>query len=501
MKKFLFAFIAMTTMTMEAQNITDALRYSTEDLNGTARYRAMSGAFGALGGDLSSLNVNPAGSAVFLRSFSSLSLDFRRKENDVTYFNGFNNSSNSNVGLGQAGAVFVFNSRDDSNDWRKFTVGFNYSTTKDFETDYIAHGRNTNSIDQYFLGYADGLPLDLLVPYDNQTVADHYSLLGQSEGFGAQQAFLGYESFLIEAEDPDDWNNTSYYSNIGEGTFNQEYAYAATGLNGKFAFNFATQFQDNLYLGLNLNSHFLNYEKTTRLYETNNNPGSLVNEVYFEDHVNTLGSGFSFDLGAIAKLGNRFRVGASYESPTWYTISEESTQYLDTYGPDIDAVVDPNVVNIFPDYKLQSPGKYTGSLAVLFGTQGLLSFDYSYKDYGATKFKPTSDPDFSYQNELIQNRLQGSSTYRIGGEYRISRVSLRGGYRFEESPYQDATTIGDLTGYSLGAGYDFGNLRLDLAYDTAEQERNQQLYQVGLTDAANISKYYSNVTLTLSFGI
>jgi hypothetical protein len=39
------------------------LRYSQDNLNGTARFRAM-GAFGALGGDLSSLNVNPAGSAI-----------------------------------------------------------------------------------------------------------------------------------------------------------------------------------------------------------------------------------------------------------------------------------------------------------------------------------------------------------------------------------------------------------------------------------------------------
>jgi hypothetical protein len=34
-----------------------------DNLNGTARFRAM-GCIGALGGDLSSLNVNPAGSAI-----------------------------------------------------------------------------------------------------------------------------------------------------------------------------------------------------------------------------------------------------------------------------------------------------------------------------------------------------------------------------------------------------------------------------------------------------
>ena len=88
MKKVFFAFIAIFSMTMKAQNITDAVRYSMTDLNGTARYRAMSGAFGALGGDLSSLNVNPAGSAVFLNSTASFTLNIENSDLEVDYING-----------------------------------------------------------------------------------------------------------------------------------------------------------------------------------------------------------------------------------------------------------------------------------------------------------------------------------------------------------------------------------------------------------------------------
>ena len=33
---------------------------------GSARFQSMGGAFGALGGDLSAININPAGSAVFI---------------------------------------------------------------------------------------------------------------------------------------------------------------------------------------------------------------------------------------------------------------------------------------------------------------------------------------------------------------------------------------------------------------------------------------------------
>ena len=214
MKKIIFAFIAIFSMTMEAQNITDVVRYSTSDLNGTARYRAMSGAFGALGGDLSSLNVNPAGSAVFLNSITSFTLNVGNTTNDVSFMNGISSDSYSNFDLGQAGAAFVFYNNDEEADWNKFAVAFNYNQGSSLEESYVAEGRNQRSIDRYFLEYARGTPLNLLRPMENETIADLYSYLGENEGFGAQQAFLGYQGFIVDAVNPDDENNIEYTSAV-----------------------------------------------------------------------------------------------------------------------------------------------------------------------------------------------------------------------------------------------------------------------------------------------
>lgn len=505
MKKLIFAFAAILSMTAEAQNITDAVRYSSTDLNGTARYRAMSGAFGALGGDLSALNVNPAGSAVFLNSFTTFTLNVENAENEVSFMNGFNSNSNTDVDLGQAGAVFVFNNRDEDAAWRKFTLGFNYNKSASFEDDFVASGQNPSSIAEYFLANAQGIALDYLVPLSGESYADLYSYLGETRGLGfaAQQAMLGYLGGVITVDNPDNlseddpgyYDLNSYVNYLSPGPYDQIYTYSATGLNGKFSFNFATQYQDVLYLGLNLNSHFINYDRVVSIDEVNLNTSDEY--VFFEDRLNTLGSGFSFQLGALAKAGENLRIGAAYESPTWYTISEETLQYLES---DV-AVVDPQVVNIYPDYKLQTPSKYTGSLAYLFGPSALISFDYSYKDYSSTKFKPKDDPAFMNQNDIISNELKGASEFKIGGEYRIEAWSLRAGYRFEESPYTNETTIGDLQGYSAGLGYNFGNVRLDLSYDNWERDSNPQLYQTGLTDRMAIAKNNSNFILSLSFGI
>ena len=52
MKRIPIFIIAIATMTIgNAQTISDGLRYATENTNGTARFNALSGAFGALGGD------------------------------------------------------------------------------------------------------------------------------------------------------------------------------------------------------------------------------------------------------------------------------------------------------------------------------------------------------------------------------------------------------------------------------------------------------------------
>ena len=511
MKKLIFLAIAIIPMSfIQAQNISDALRYSNDEIQGTARFRALSGAFGALGGDMSAVSINPAGSAIFSYSHASVSLIASDIQNDASYFNGFDSSSNSDVDLNQAGAAIVLRSKNDDSDWKKIVIGFAYDKTNNFEESWNASGTNNNSIDSYFLANAQGLRLDEISAFPDETYSEAYSDIGSAYGYGHQQAFLGYESFIIEAENNTD-DNTAYFSNIVGNSFDQDYAYTSTGYNGKFSFNFATQYNDNLYLGINLNSHFIDFESGTRFLETNNETGAVINEVYFENGLSTTGNGFSFQLGGIAKLSDEFRVGLSYASPTWYRIQDESIQYIEAYSDDgiplldgstfTSAIIDPNIVNIFSEYKLQTPAKFTGSLAYIFGKDGLISFDYSRKDYSKIKFKPTSDTYFADQNDIISDNLKSAATYRFGGEYKVKQLSFRGGYRFEESPYKNESTIGDLTGYSLGLGYNFGNTRLDLTYDNSERETNYQLFDVGLTDSVNLNTDNTNFTLSLSFNL
>lgn len=497
----------MSTSYIFSQDITDALRYSMDEIQGTARFKAMGGAFGALGGDMSAVNINPAGSAIFNNSHASLSLGVFNTNNDVNYFNGTNTSSNSNVDLHQLGAAFVFRNTNVNSPWKKFTLAVAYDRAADFDDDWVANGTNpSKSIGDYFIAFANGQRLDQISALPGETISEAYNAIGSIYGFGNQQAFLAFEGFIIDPVDDTD-ENVAYTPNIDlDGSnFNQRFIYASRGYNGKLAFNFATSYDDKFYFGLNLNSHFINYERTTFLSESNTNSASTVTNVDFENNLLTTGSGFSFQLGGIAKLSEEFRIGLSYASPTWLRINEETSQYLATTridgGSNVNQIVNPNVINIFPEYKLQTPGKITGSLAYVFGKKGLLSFDYSIKDYSSVKFRPTSDIFFSSLNNEISNTLNNAASYRLGGEYRFKQFSFRGGYRFEESPYKNDEFIGDLTGYSMGLGYSFGDLSLDIAFSQSQRDINYQLYNVGLTDTAQIQSKFTDLVLSLALNI
>ena len=507
MKKTLTLITAIFCLNLVvAQDFTDALRYSQDEINGTARFRAMGGAFGALGGDLSAINLNPASSSVFNSSQGSITIGLTSVNNDVSYFGAPNNSNTDNINLTQGGGVFVFDANGSSK-WNKLALGVAYDRIGNFDNGWVAQGTNTNtSIAEYFSGFAQGLRLDEISALPGESFTEAYADIGSVFGYDHQQAFLGYESFILEPESNMD-DNTVYNSNIVGNNYNQRYVLASTGYNGKMAFNFSGQYEERLNVGINVNAHFLNYERITTFDETNADPNSVVSAVGFDNSLLTTGSGVSFQLGGIYKLTDEFRVGLIYDSPTWLRINEETTQFLQTTAEvngNVDQIIiDPRVVNIFPQYRLRTPSKITGSLAYVFSNQGLISFDYSRKDYSEMSFRPESDPFFSFQNNTISNLFGVSNIYRLGAEYRYNQFSFRGGYRFEESPYKDDIFGGDLTTYSLGLGYKIGDFALDLAWAQGVRDQRYFLYSDAPTfnETAQLETKLTDVLLTLTFGI
>ena len=463
---------------------------------GSARFESMGGAFGALGGDLSAINVNPAGSAVFNDNQYEFTLSNSKKLTKSYYFSDTSSKSKNKFSGNQAGGVWVFKNYGEGN-VNKITFSVNAQTNNSYYDNFEITGRNQfNSIDKFFLNNSNGVTISDVSVGSNETVPEVYKFLGEFYGFSAQQTFLAYQGYLI---DFNDLNNNFYSLARYNDGVDQQFTSDSKGYNNKYNINVAIQFKKDFYFGLNINTHEIYIENYTRHFESNFDDDSAIKSILFENRLTTYGDGFSFQIGALRKF-NKFRIGVSYQSPTWYTLWDETSQYLEIESVDLNGLnyrdtVDPRITNLYPKYKLNSPSSITLSSALVIGKIGLLSFDVISKDYSKIKVKPKNE--FTDSNNLIKSQLQSTLNFKIGSEIRLNKLSLRAGFNSIESPLTNFTE--NSTSLAYGFGYDFGNTLINFSHKTLEQSKNHQLFDTGLSDIALLESTKSISSLSIVF--
>ena len=485
---FLIPFLSLWTL--PAQNLDLVHVITQENISGNARYEAMSGAFGALGGNLSAIHINPAASAVFIANQFGMSTSAQSTTNNTSYFGTSTPTENRNSGLNQIGGVLVLKNNNKDIGWKKIAFGFNAQMQSSYNNTIQINGTNTeNGLDTYFLDYAAGKNGGAFGLNDGETVRDVYQFFGKSAGYGFeyQQAFLGYQGYIFDyLEDDDLFLSNAIYSSV-----QHNHKVQTSGDKWDMAFTISGQYNDWLYLGANMNFSGIEYRQISSTTESGYDVNSPMREIYFQNDLYTYGGGVSLQFGVIATPNKNVRLGASYKSPTWYSLKDEFSQYLETQSNDAEGnsfndVIDlTNTVNVYEDYTIKTPSELRGSLAYIFGTRGLVSFDYIVKNYQNTHIGPNDNDVFIALNDQIDQSWTSTSSYRIGGEYRQGGVSLRAGYHLEESPYSNASIIEDRSGYSFGIGFNFKSSVINLSVLNSEQNRSHQLYDTGLVDRAS----------------
>ncbi|WP_339661942.1 outer membrane protein transport protein [uncultured Polaribacter sp.] len=430
--------------------------FSQNDNNGSARFTGMSGAFGALGGDISSINVNPAGLSIFNKSEFSGTFNSRKSGITSTYYGSPRTSENQFINLSNAGAVLVFDSAY-SKDWSKFAIGINYKITKDFSDDFITQG---NSGIATFREY----PLDLNEPALIYDFADE-----------------------------------------------QRFTNAYTGEISEINLGFSSVHRNKLHVGVSLNFYDLTFSQKSTLTEFNSdvNGNELDANLYQENF--TTGTGFSMNTGFIYKATQNFRFGMSYQTPTWFTEVLEENNILDNdgfYGDTEIIVSEDNLIydntsgGFYPSqsfiYRLKTPSKLTASAAFIFGKNGLISLDYTNKNYKSIKL---SGADFSSENQSFQDYYRNTNNFNLGTEWRFDRLSVRGGYQFEQSPDNAAIASDNLQGYSFGAGYNFGNFKLDFSFTDNNKTGVYNFYQGFNVNSTNLDLNNKIFTATITLAL
>ena len=504
-----------------AQNLTDGLRYSMEGLNGTSRFNAMSGAFSSLGGDLSAVALNPAGTSIFTRSEMSLTLAGVNSKNEA---NGRSTIS-SDFLLSQFGVAFPITIGEEG--WKNIAFAFNYQKTHNFDANDLNYTYRNNgaNLGDFFLDKANGImQQDLMLDvYKNKrkvgrdNLYELYSRMGKlKEPEKFRNALLGYTTGLVNPASgkreliPSMSNSEAdavleerkYKKNISDGitTIQNVEQYTEGGVN-KYNFNFAGRY-DFISFGINLNSHSVDYRVVNKYRENYvNNTASDIRSALYQNEVRTVGSGFSLQLGAIAEVATGLRIGLTYASPTWYTLQDEMSQSLSTTTQSNGTFfANPNVVAVYEKYYFRTPGSWTVGAGWVWNKQLILSADYMYKGYGNMRFRSGLESE----NAIIQNTLGDTNSLRFGAEYRLplsktNHLFLRGGYRYEQSPYKtEYKPIGDLTGFSTGLGVSISNMRFNLSYDRATRAYHPQIFESVLTDTPQVDNTLQNILLSFS---
>ena len=133
-------------------------------------------------------------------------------------------------------------------------------------------------------------------------------------------------------------------------------------------------------------------------------------------------------------------------------------------------------------------------------------------DYSTQNFQSLnlSGDNFINENQFFDTNLRRTNNINVGTEWRLNRLSLRGGYRYEQSPNVNVPatnplqtfSFGDVESYSLGLGYNFGNFKIDVTYQDSSQINNYNFYSdFSLSNPAqfNIDNRILSTSLVINF--
>ena len=508
-KFFITLSLAMTSgIAANAQSAIDGYRFSQPDLKGTARFMGMAGAFGALGGDLSTLSQNPGGIGIYRSNDIgfTVDLDFQKSlgKSDL----GETSLSQTKFLLNNIGGVFTL--KLPSTTVPNLNFGFTYNKGASFNRQYGGTMTLGNSLSNYIAGVANssgpnGGPLYV----GDVTTTNKFDPYFPNDGGTAAPwlTILGYDSYLTTPSG--EGENTQWFGQWGNGTTGVgRFQVQEKGSMDEYNIAFGGNISNVVYWGMNFD--IVNFNYTQNAYW-----GEQLQDAYVPDaddtqtvrtsadwtmhnYYNVSGSGFNYQIGVILKPIQEFRIGLAFHTPTWYNMTE-------TYGANIDyryggtetgGAQTNNGQLAYNDMCFRTPMKFIASAAGVIGNSLIVSLDYEWTPYNKMKFSQAGSyssgsswdygydypwyygsadmkgapalpgsrasywdsDEFYYTNEDIKTYYQSTNTIRIGAEYRVTpNFSVRAGYSYVSSPVKNEVkedkefvyTSGTLTNYRL----------------------------------------------------
>lgn len=493
MKKILFFASALFLgVNAQAQYMADAYRMSNYQIQGTARSAAMGNAIGAVGGDFTSLSVNPAGIGLYRTNEFSFSTSLKFSKTDLNVGNSSFSENDFKLHFNQLGYIGTTKSVNSSSSVVSFNYGIGYNKLADFNQSFLG------SVNQSSVSF-----LDNIVDYANQEGLSNAYLDQNFSGVEYRDwpTKLAWDTYLIDpALDAGNNEIDGQYVNVlyQDEKVDQLIAGERSGRINEYLFSGGLNINHRLYLGATIGIHDFLYKQETNYTEF------MTDDSYtYTDYLKLTGTGINFKLGAIVKPIQSLRLGIAWHSPTYYNMSEESVLSMKSYLSQQSYYSE----GISPfDYDFHTPMKVVGSGAVLLQKIALISFDAEYVDYSTMRFRNggSGDPMTDLNNQ-VKTTFEDVINYRVGAEIRVAKsFSLLAGYEYYANPIKATTsTEEDLptdnsSSIAFGMGYSINNFYFDTAIKHYESKNT--LYNPQPNLYGTPTDYQNNtVTFTLGF--
>ncbi|MCO5260417.1 MAG: hypothetical protein M9916_09765 [Crocinitomicaceae bacterium] len=435
-----------------AQNDADLFILSKEYYSGSARFNAMGGAFGSLGADISSVQINPAAMGRFSSSQATISLGTALNNTASNFIDTKSKANNASFSLPSIGIVLTRDLSDRNKGDMYSQFGFGMNRLAHFNRKTIIEGQQFPSMLDNFIGQADGVypdQLSSLFPFSTS---------------------LAWESYVIDF----DSTNLYYTSHLNSGDMKMKRTITTTGGINEFFISYSRNRLNKLYyggsIGIRTYNRFEGYTHSEDLVLED----PTFNGFDYEYQLKTSGFGANLKLGIIYLVTDGFRLGFSLHSPTISSLTDKWTATMTGRFNDNLSISVPT--DLVPKgqfkYRMLTPFRANASASYVIGLNALLSADIEYVGYNQGRLLPTKDITyqaygFGIENEDIKKRLTNAVNFRLGAEFNIQqKLFLRAGFAFYGNAYKKSENVDpkpDLS-YSGGLGYKYGRFSIDLSY-------------------------------------
>ena len=374
MKRLIYFFFLLSTLSLSAQTIEDALRFSQFGVGGTARTVAIGGAIGALGGDFSVISTNPAGLGIYQASEFTMTPSFFLSSVDAELADGGQGAiedNNTNFNFNNIGIVFGKKVNNKRSKWRtsNFSIGIN--RLANFNESITYNGVTTGSFADFFQEQSTGLLPSELNDFDTGLAFDVGAIFDLE-----LDRFYETDVELVPGA-PIQKDQTINRS----GSIN-ELVFGLGGFRG-----------DKLMLGVTLGIPIASFTESS-VYNESDTEDDLIpfyNSLSFTQDLDISGFGLNLKVGAIYIVSKAVRVGAAIHTPTRFRLTEEfQTSLVYDFtddGAGNDGALEASSPTDPGDYDIKTPWRFIGSGAVLIKRLGFISAEVEYINYGSASFR------------------------------------------------------------------------------------------------------------------